>query len=303
MANNYKLTDEIRRFIIEKKKSQPELSCRALIPLIKEHFQANLSKSLINTVIKENNLSNPKGRKRIKELLIPQPFSEIHIEPQIKPQAVEKKPGIIENGGCFFLKVAELKLNLSFRLAENIHLYLPNLSTFQLQEMIEALIYTPIFKDMESLGMLLGRDMLPENLMQYAQALASIPLSQLKEPLVKLSLIHNINEINELYKQCLLRLNSYVVTFFPPEYQFLDFHEMQKRFYSLPAEAEREKGLLSIQLFYPEKFFWLNDIIWQEGFSYAANKVNESKILTRDGQQIWINPQPQFLPENASFFA
>lgn len=303
MANNYKLTQEIKQFIVQQKSLNLKLSCRGLIPLVKEHFQVNLSKSLINTIIKENNLSSPKGRKRIKEPLIPQPLLEIHIEPQIKPQAVEKKPGIMENGGCFFLKAAELKLNLSFRLAGDIRFYLADLSTFQLQEMIEVLIYKPIFKDTQSLSVLLGREVLPENLMQYAQQLVSIPLSQLKEPLAKLGIKYNINEINELCKQCLLRLNSYVVTLFPPEYQFLDFEAMQKRFYSLPAKVEREKGLLNIQLFYPKQFFWLNDIVWQEGFSYAANKVNENRIFARDSQQIWINPQPNFLPENASFLS
>lgn len=294
MANKSKLTQEIRRFIIKRKSSQPEISCRGLIPLIKEHFQVDLSKSLINSVIKENNLSCPKGRRRIKE-----------IEPQIRPQMEEKKPGIpgiMENGGCFFLKGAELKLNLSFRLAENIRVYLPNLFSFQLQEMIEALIYGSIFSDAESLGMLLDREVLPEDLIQYAQQLSLIPFSQLRESLSKLGLNHNIDDVNELCNQSLLRLNSYVVTFFPPEYQFLDFEAMQKRFYALAAKIDKKEGYLKVQLFYPEGFPWLNDIIWQEGFSYAANKVNESKILTRTGEQIWLNPSPKFLPENSSFF-
>lgn len=304
MANNYKLTKEIKQFIIQQKSANPKLSCRGLIPLINEHFQANLSKSLINTVIKQSNLSNPKGRLKTKEPVNPQPLLMPQIEPIREPQMTKKKPGIpgiMENGGCFFLKVAELKLNLSFRVAESIRPYLSDLSTFQLQEMVEALIYQSIFNDTESLGELLDREILPENLIQYAQALAPIPLSQLKESLGKLGIKHNINDINELCKECLLRLNSYIVTFFPPEYQFLDFEAMQKRFYALPAKVEKTEGLLSVQLFYPRGFFWLNDIIWQEGFSYAANKVNESKILTRSGEQIWLNPQPQFLPENASF--
>lgn len=304
MANNYKLTEEIKQFIIQQKNLNPQVSCRGLMPLIREHFQVDLSKSLINTVIKESNLSNPKGRLKVKEPVIPQPLLKSQIEPIRESQMTKRKsgiPGMMENGGCFFLKVAELKLNLSFRVAESMRPYLSDLSTFQLQEMIEALIYQSIFKDTESLGRLLDREILPENLIQYAQALAPIPFSQLKESLGKLGIKHNINDVNELCKECLLRLNSYIVTFFPPEYQFLDFEAMQKRFYALPAKVEKKEGLLSAQLFYPRGFFWLNDIIWQEGFFYAANKVNESKIRTRESQQIWLNPQPQFLPENASF--
>lgn len=236
----------------------------------------------------------------MREPITVQPVSQVMVEPQITAQRVTLRPGIRENGGCFFLKVAELKLNLSFKVAEVIRANLPDLPTFQIQEMVETLIYQPVFKDVVNLEAFLERSFSKEYL-EYPRQFASVPFPQLQEQLAKLGFKHNINNINELCKECLWRLNSYIVTFFPPEYQFLDFEAMQKQFYSLPARIEKNEGLLSVQLFYPEGFLWLNDIIWQEGFSYAVHKINQAGARTRDNRQIWFNPQPQFFPENASF--
>lgn len=60
----YKLNPEVKEFVIEKKKTSPHLSCRKLSPLIKEAFQIKLSKSTINSIIKESGLSLPVGRRR-----------------------------------------------------------------------------------------------------------------------------------------------------------------------------------------------------------------------------------------------
>ena len=48
MAKHYKLTEEIKQFIIAQKKANLKLSCRTLTSLIQERFQVTLSKSLIN---------------------------------------------------------------------------------------------------------------------------------------------------------------------------------------------------------------------------------------------------------------
>jgi len=230
MANPYKLKPEIKQFIIEQKRTNPGLSCRSLIPLIREHFQINLSKSLINNVIKQNNLSGPVGRRRIKEpIIFKQPF-EIHIV---------RKEELIENGGCFFLEVADIKLSLS----------------------------TQVFK----------KELTVDSLIQYCkQAVQSLP-SEVKE--------------------YLLRLNSYVQNnFFPSVYQFLDFSAMQERFYSLWAKTAKKGELLEIKFFYPRRFPWQNDIVWHEDLSYAANRVNESRVFSHQKELIWLNPYPEILP-------
>ncbi len=291
MAKYYKLNEEIKQFIIQQKKTNPSVSCRSLVSLIKERFQVNLSKSLINTMFKQNNLSSPVGRRRAKEAVILKKPAET----QITGQQLE----FVENGGFFFLKAADLKLGLTASLAEILAGYLPGLPKQSHQGIIEALVYAPFFKNKKSLWLIIGTEVSEGALSQYSSQLLQVPFPQLKESVGRLGINHKFNEINELYQKCLLRLNAYIVHSFPPEYQFLDFLAMRERFYGLPARLERKGGLLIIQLFYPSGFFWMNDIIWQEGFSYAANRINEAKILTPDSEQIWINPQAQFLEGNA----
>ncbi len=60
----HKLRPDVRDYIIEQKKTTPALSCRQLTSLIIEQFQINVSKSSINAIFKENNLSMPIGRRR-----------------------------------------------------------------------------------------------------------------------------------------------------------------------------------------------------------------------------------------------
>ena len=289
MVQNYKLTEEIKQFIINEKKANPMLTCRGLTSLVKKRFQIDLSKSLINRVIKEHNLSGPVGRRSAKETVTSKE-PEKAAESKIARSNIE----FMENGGFFFLKAADLKLGLTSHLAEALSTYFTGLSKEDHQGIIEALIYSPFFKDKNSLWLLIGREVPEESLTQYAQQLIQAPFLELKESVAKLGINHNINGTNDLWKESLLRLSSYMVHSFPPEYQFLDFLAMRERFYCLPGKLERKGGLLAIQLFYPNSFFWVNDIIWQEGFSYAANRVNEAKILTPEKDQIWVSPQVQF---------
>jgi len=63
MGVTYKLKQEVIDFIVQKKQADPSLSCRKLVILLQEAFQLDVSKSSINAVIKEFNLSNPVGRR------------------------------------------------------------------------------------------------------------------------------------------------------------------------------------------------------------------------------------------------
>lgn len=64
MGSVYKLTDEIKQFILQMKREQPALSCRKLSMMIQEKFNAKVSKSSINIVFKGSGLSMPVGRTR-----------------------------------------------------------------------------------------------------------------------------------------------------------------------------------------------------------------------------------------------
>ncbi len=59
----HKLKKEVVDFIIEKKKSNPKLSCRKISDLIQIQFSIPVSKSSVNSVLKESNLSSPVGRR------------------------------------------------------------------------------------------------------------------------------------------------------------------------------------------------------------------------------------------------
>ncbi|MDP2928379.1 MAG: MAP7 domain-containing protein [Candidatus Omnitrophota bacterium] len=60
----HKLKPEVLSFIIENKQNNPALSCRYLTSLVLEQLHIKVSKSSINAIFKENNLSMPIGRRR-----------------------------------------------------------------------------------------------------------------------------------------------------------------------------------------------------------------------------------------------
>lgn len=90
MTQPYKLKDEIRVFILERKKSDPIISCRKLVPLVWEHFQLKLSKSSVNAILKEHQLSSHVGRRRIR------PRKTVLIKPLDLPKLIE--PAIEKDG-------------------------------------------------------------------------------------------------------------------------------------------------------------------------------------------------------------
>ncbi len=72
----YKVKQEVVDFIVHKKKEDPFLSCRKLVEIIKVDFSVDVSKSSVNAVIKQFNLSSPVGRQPVykpsKNFSIPQ---------------------------------------------------------------------------------------------------------------------------------------------------------------------------------------------------------------------------------------
>jgi len=60
----HKLKPEVIKFILDNKQANPHLSCRSLVALVLEKLQVTVSKSSINAIFKENNLSMPVGRRQ-----------------------------------------------------------------------------------------------------------------------------------------------------------------------------------------------------------------------------------------------
>ena len=59
----HKFNEEVVQFIIEQKKSNPKLSCRKLAEAASATFQVKLSKSSVNTILKNAGLSSSVGRR------------------------------------------------------------------------------------------------------------------------------------------------------------------------------------------------------------------------------------------------
>lgn len=128
----YKLTPEIIDFILQHKKENPRLSCRKLTDIVNQTFQIAVSKSSINKILKESELSSPVGRRgaskagfKIPETKKKQIFSswektsspaapkeEAPKKELPRPAAKESGPtapeGIfIDGAGTYFLKAAQ----------------------------------------------------------------------------------------------------------------------------------------------------------------------------------------------------
>lgn len=100
----YKLKQGIIDFIIEQKKTTPVLSCRSLAMLVEGKFQIKVSKSSINSIMKETGLSLPVGRRlrkrRRKKLsqapVVIQPLTMLELKQELPVRSEEPKEPIIE---------------------------------------------------------------------------------------------------------------------------------------------------------------------------------------------------------------
>ncbi len=90
MGVTYKLKDDIVTFVLARKKDDPALSCRQLAHLASEKFQITVSKSSVNSILKESHLSSPIGRRT--EIKSP----KFEIPPEKKQQIAEnlKRVGV-----------------------------------------------------------------------------------------------------------------------------------------------------------------------------------------------------------------
>lgn len=68
MGTPYKIESEITDFILETKKINPNLSCRTVSDLIWEKFQKKVSKSSVNSILKNSGLSLSVGRRKKRPL-------------------------------------------------------------------------------------------------------------------------------------------------------------------------------------------------------------------------------------------
>lgn len=120
MGRKTKITPEIKAFIIEKKKDRPSLSCRGLECLIKAQFDAEISKSSINSLLKTEGLNLPVvNRRTIKKKVLPQaePGLVLPSEESLKePSEAQTREGT----GSFILKAVDSLIGGSYYIAESV---------------------------------------------------------------------------------------------------------------------------------------------------------------------------------------
>lgn len=95
----YKLKPEIKNWLLERKRTNPVLSCRSLVSLLEEEFKIKVSKSSVNYLVKEAGLSMPIGRRQKKRrrqapaAVQPQPEPTIETPLQL-PAPTQPEPTI-----------------------------------------------------------------------------------------------------------------------------------------------------------------------------------------------------------------
>lgn len=202
----YKLRPEIRDFILGQKKTNPILSCRRLTLLIENKFQLKLSKSSINSIIKEAGLSMPIGRRparrkrrqepplklkliefkaeappEIKAEVPPEPVVEQPIVKQPVAMPVEPQPEIhiespseMQCTGAILLKAADYLIGGSYSITEAIRDRL-NTQKNDLLAKTESLIYLSLFeKDLAGLWALVDKGLSLEDVLSYLNELQSV---------------------------------------------------------------------------------------------------------------------------------
>jgi len=195
----YKLKPEIKDFILGQKKENPILSCRGLTLLVENKFQIKVSKSSINSIIKETGLSisvgrRPKKRRRGHEIPINllefKPEVPLEIKVEVPTEPVVEQPAIApikEEAavrpefpsetlctGAILLKAADCLIRGSFNITEAIKNRLNRLENDLLAK-TESLIYLPLFeKETSGLCSLVGREFSLEGILSYLNDLQSV---------------------------------------------------------------------------------------------------------------------------------
>jgi len=208
----YRLKPEIKDFILEQKRLNPILSCRGITRLIENKFQIKVSKSSINSIIKQAGLSLPVGRRlkkkrrrfqapimpiidmpaieakpkmlletkaeQITEPVINGP-AQVPVEKQVEVLAETVQEGLCT--GAILLKAADYLMGGSCQITEVAKDKL-NKKGNDIQAKTESLIYLSLFglhkqgegSDLAQLWPLLGRKLSQEDILAYLNELQSV---------------------------------------------------------------------------------------------------------------------------------
>jgi len=102
----HKLTDEVIQFIVQTKSENPAMSCRKLSEMVSSKFSKVVSKSSVNAVLKEKNLSGSVGRpvssraSKKPKFTIPQERKQqlfgTELNPDLQGQEIPDQPKVVD---------------------------------------------------------------------------------------------------------------------------------------------------------------------------------------------------------------
>jgi len=165
----YKITEEVKRYIIATKKKNPNLSVRKIALISSKKFNRSISKSTVNNIIKGAKLSAPVGRHRIRREAISSLSPKAGVKPALiagiyLAKAIEKSR--LEGVNCIVNLLQEGMIDASSE---------------KIRTLIETLLYLPFLGTItdykskgyikESLERLTGTQVDYEELLSYLEQL------------------------------------------------------------------------------------------------------------------------------------
>ncbi|MDP8265714.1 MAG: hypothetical protein P9M07_02075 [Candidatus Aceula meridiana] len=161
MGITYKLKKEVVGYILDQKQANSSLSCRKLAEMASEHFHKKISKSSVNSILKQTALSSPIGRRASKKkapsvFKLPEYRKEqlfqkapLHLveTPKIEPKAPEPEIEIGASGSisAMLLKAVQWEVCREPLLSAILSKYSDCPLSREIDSICDALLMMPIF--------------------------------------------------------------------------------------------------------------------------------------------------------------
>jgi hypothetical protein len=174
--NYYKISPELKEFVIKTAQGRPEVGCRKISALVQEQFKIDISKSTVAAILKAGSLNQPVGRRSLRKKPLT-PLSSLLPAPSL--------PCTSFGMGCWFMKAADLCLAGREIISKIISAHFKDTQAPDVAAKNETLFYLASFGggldglSEETLRGIVGREFAKEEIKKYiAQLKAALPLDE-----------------------------------------------------------------------------------------------------------------------------
>jgi len=223
MGITYKLKKEVVGYILDQKQANSSLSCRKLAEMASEHFHKNISKSSVNSILKETSLSSPVGRRASKKkaplvFKLPEYRKEqlfqkapIHLveTPKEVPKVLEPEQSSSDNICALLLKAVQWELCREPLLSVILSKYSDCPLSREIDKISDAFLLMPIFglKRVEDLSNPEGKAL--RDFLGIAQPFDLIKIGKVLKSLQGLE--NNKNQVLLEYSQLFTEIESFKI--------------------------------------------------------------------------------------------